>query len=190
MPSPLKYAKSACVLAVTAALLTIASSASALDAYQDRRGAFAGVGLGGGAAFQGGESAGELMLDFQIGGGANQNLTFALDVDLWWQLFQDHTNFIVTPGPEVEYFFGDSGIFLRLGVAMALLTRTEDVKSEVGVTNKESTFDLGFDGTAGLGWEFFVNSNIAAGLSLDADYMVTPNDDIVSAGVTLSLTYY
>ena len=139
-------------------IVVVSSPARALDAYQDRRGFFSGVGIGGGGAFQDGDPGGSLLLDFQLGGGATKQLTLALDIDLCFQLMDKHNNFLVTPGPEINYFFGETGIFIRGGVGMALtFTSYDAVKGDISSGGKKpenSDFNIGFDGSVGVGWEF------------------------------------
>ena len=72
-----------------AMVATLSGSAAALDSYQDRRGFFSGIGLGGGGAFQDGNPGGAMLFDFQLGGGATKNLTLALAVGIvmLWNFF-------------------------------------------------------------------------------------------------------
>ncbi len=175
-------------------IVAIGSPASALDAYQDRRGFFSGVGIGGGGAFQDGDPGGALLLDFQLGGGATKNLTLDLDVDLCFHLMDNHRNFLITPGPEINYFFGETGIFIRGGIGMALtFTWYDSVDEGISAGGKEpedNDFNIGFDGSIGVGWEFFATSNLAFGLAVEADYVVLKGDDIIGIGFSLGLKYY
>ncbi|MCP4675895.1 MAG: hypothetical protein GY854_10395 [Deltaproteobacteria bacterium] len=175
-------------------VVAIGSPAGALDAYQDRSGFFSGVGLGGGGAFQGGDPGGALLLDFQLGGGASKNLTLDLDLDLCFQLMDKHRNFLITPGPEINYFFGETGIFIRGGIGMALVfTWFDDPKEDIPAGGKEpenNDFNIGFDASIGVGWEFFANSNLAVGLAVEADYVVLKGDDIIGVGFSIGLKYY
>jgi hypothetical protein len=171
------------------AALTFAGEAGALDGAKDRRGAFAGVGVGGGGAFEDGEPAGALMWDAQLGGGATSNLTLALDVDFSLQWYEHHRNFMITPGPEVCYFFGDTGLYAGLGIGVALKTRVFEVRDAVTVEDVRK-FDAGFDAGAAFGWEFFVSSNVALGLSLHADYVVIRPENLLLAGFSMTLKYY
>ncbi len=184
-------------LALGALVLAVAvgTPASALDAYQDRRGFFSGVGLGGGGAFRGGDPGGALLLDFQLGGGATKNLTFDMDLDLWFHLMDNQKNMLITPGPEVNYFFGDTGIFIRAGIGMALTFTwwdggQDDGAGDGGKETENNDFNIGFDGSIGAGWEFFANSDIAVGLAVEGDYIVLRGDDIISVGFLVSLKHY
>ncbi|MCP4601544.1 MAG: hypothetical protein GY847_13700 [Proteobacteria bacterium] len=161
----------------------IGTPARALDSYQDRRGFFLGMGLGGGGAFQGGDPGGAILLDFQLGGGATKNLTLDMDVDLWFHLMDTHKNLLITPGPEINYFIGDTGIFVRGGIGMALTTTWIDATDN-------TDFNIGFDGSLGFGWEFFAESDLAVGLAVESDYIVLKDNDIISVGFAVSLKHY
>ena len=165
-------------------IAAIGSPASALDGYQDRKGFFTGIGIGGGGAFQDHDPGGALLFDFQLGGGATKNLTLALDTDLWIQIMDGYKNVLLTPGPEVNYFFGDTGIFIRGGIGMAMTFFRPEAE---GVDND---FMLGFDVSAGMGWEFFGGSDIALGFAVESDYVIIEGEDIISVGFVLSLKYY
>lgn len=177
-----------------AIFMTLASSASALDAYQDRRGFFGGIGLGGGGAFEGSSPGGALLFDFQLGGGAAQNVTLCLDTDLWIYVMDSNRNLLLTPGPELNYFFGDSGFFIRAGIGMALTfswyDRVDDDAPAGGKEPGNTDFRLGFDGSLGVGFEFFANSNLAFGLAVEGDYIVLKGDDLASVGFSMSLKHY
>jgi hypothetical protein len=175
-------------------VLAIASPAAALDAHQDRRGLFSGVSLGGGVAIEPeGSTGGEILLDVQLGGGATENLTVAFDLDVWFQLLDDHQNWIIVPGPEINFFVWE-GLFFRVGFGMALtFIRGEkfDDTAAQGKKVEDNDFTLGFDGALGLGYEFFANSNLAMGLAVETDYFVLDDvDDVVSVGFSFGIRYY
>jgi hypothetical protein len=178
---------SATILGALALVAVFSSPAYALDAYQDRRGFFTGIGMGGGGAFQDGKPGGALLFDFQLGGGATKNLTLDLDTDLWIQIMDGYKNILLTPGPEVNYFFGDTGLFVRGGIGMALtFIRIEDPPEGAD----DSDFKIGFDGSVGFGWEFFAGSDLAAGLAVVSDYVILDGDDIISVNFAIGLKYY
>lgn len=184
--------KSALTLGTLAVILALANPALALDSYQDRKGPFAGIGMGGGAAIQG-DPGGAFMFDLQLGGGATRNLTLAMDVDFWIDVMEDHNNFIVSPGPEVNYFFGDTGVFVQAGIGVALATRFTP-RIDDGVTppeDKDTDFTVGLDAGLGVGWEFFVSSNIALGIAAQGGYMLlSGQEDIVNIAFNFSMKYY
>jgi hypothetical protein len=178
---------------VAALVVTLASPVFALDAYRDRKGLFTGAGLGGGVAVQDGEPGGEILLELAAGGGASERLTFALDLDIWFQLIDDRQNWLVVPGPELNYFLTD-GLFLRAGVGMVLAfvrgEKVDDVATP-GTDVEDNDFALGFDGSLGLGYEFFVSSNLALGLAVEGDYfLIDDHDDVLGASFSVGIRYY
>ena len=182
------------VIISASTILLLSVPALALDGYQDRRGFFGGIGFGGGGVFAGSEPGGGIVFDFQLGGGATQNLTVALDTDLSIHILEHSRNLLLTPGPEVNYFFGETGIFARVGIGMALtFSWFEDTDFEIPAGGKkpdDTDFRLGFDGSLGVGWEFFVNSDLALGLAFEGDYVVLNGDDIASFGFSFGLKHY
>ena len=137
MKNAFATAKLVSAAAAIALIATVASPAGALDGYQDRRGLFTGIGIGGGAAFQSGEPGGALLFDLQLGGGASERLTLDLDVDFWFQSMDGYDNWLITPGPEVNFFVYD-GLFIRGAIGMALASMNPD--------SGDADFQIGFDG--------------------------------------------
>jgi len=184
-------------MSITALVLLASFDANALDLYQDRRGPFTGIGFGGGAAFQNGDPGGAFFGDLQVGGGASEHLTLNLDVDVWFQLMDTHKNWLVNPGPELTYFFGDTGLYARAGIAMAFVYTLKESKKNSDVisgdtpkTTDDNEFNLGGDFTLGFGYEFFMNSNLALDFGLEGDYVLKDGSDIISAAFTLGIRYY
>lgn len=179
------YRRERCALGVVVLCCIVmnASVGFALDGAKDRRGLFWGMGFGGGGAVLIPESkaGGEINFDLQLGAGVTQYATLAFDVDIYTVIFDEQRNVIINPGPEINYFFGESGIFVRanLGAAMNI----------VRVGNK-SDFSIGFDAGVGFGWEFFANTNLAIGVALEADYIVRRDDDLTMFGFMFSMRYY
>ena len=172
-----------CVAFAVAALsLLVAADAAALDGYQDRRGMFAGVGIGGGAAIQNDKVGGDMLLDVQIGGAPNKRVTFALDVDVRFQLVDGNSNWYLVPGPEFNFFLSDA-IFMRLAAGLAFMFPEEDVKGK--------SMTLGMDASLGVGYEFFVNSNWAIDLTVEGDYFLLDNiEDVVAIGFSIGMKFY
>jgi hypothetical protein len=184
----------ACSMVAFTLLLTAASSARALDAYRDRKGLFSGIGLGGGAVVSDDEAGGEFLFDLTLGGGATADLTLALDLDIRYQRFDaDRRNWMVVPGPQLDWFIA-GGLFLRAGIGLALAFVRGPEVSDVAVPGKEvedNDFTLGFDGSLGVGYEFFTSSNLALGVAVEGDYFVLDEiEDVFSACFSLSLRYY
>ena len=185
------YNATAAAWLTIAVIFSLAGSAIALDGYQDRRGAFVGIGGGGGVAFQGDEVGGSLLLDLQLGGGFAENMTLALDVDLWFQWMGGYNNMLINPGPEMSFHF-ENGLYDRAGVAAALIYFMPDTEVPADGIHppRENDFNIGFDGTLGGGWEVFFNSNVAVDLGVEADYIAFKGDDIINVGFILAMRYY
>lgn len=164
-------------------ILFNAVDASALDAAYDRRGPFWGMGIGGAGdlAIPGANVGGSATFDFQLGAGATKNLTLSLDVDVTGAFFESESNLIFCPGPELNYFFGESGIFLRFGVAAAI---------SVVWVGEQNEVQGGFQAGAGFGWEFFANTDLAVGAALEVDYMLRSGNDLVMFGMMFNMKYY
>jgi hypothetical protein len=170
---------------IAAVFLFSAHTAAALDAAKDRRGLFWGMGVGGNGsvAIPGSDVGGGFNFDIQLGAGASQHLTLGLDVDVIGVYFESQQNIIFCPGPELNYFILDTGLFIRAGVAAALSL----VKNK---NEHDTVFDGGFDAGIGFGWEFFANTNLALGIALEADYMLRNDKDLVMFGFMFDLKYY
>lgn len=169
--------------AVALGLLSQAADAAALDGYRDRRGPFMGLGLGGGAAIQGGEVGGEAGFDLGIGGGAAKWLTLSLDLDTRMEHVSGFTNWMFVPGVQVDFFFLDA-LFVRAGVGIAFVFPDDELMPD-------DDFAMGFDGMAGIGWEFFVGSDVAIDLGLEGDIIVIDDmEDVFAVGFWLGFRYY
>ena len=177
--SPTRW--SAAVLAV--ALFAVAFDAAALDGYRDRRGAFMGLGLGGGAAIQGGEVGGDAGFDLEIGGGAAKWLTISLDLDTRMQHVSGFTNWMFVPGVQVDFFILDA-LFLNAGVGIAFVFPDEELRPD-------DDFAMAFDGMVGIGYEFFVGSDVAIDLGLEGDvFVIDGMDNSFAVGIWLGFRYY
>ncbi|HUT77769.1 MAG TPA: hypothetical protein VM285_08795 [Polyangia bacterium] len=184
----------ACSLAAATLLVLAATPARALDAYQDRKGLFSGVGLGGGAVLSDDEAGGEFLFDLTLGGGATADLTLALDLDIRYQRFDaERQDWMVVPGPQLDWFIA-GGLFIRAGIGLALVFTKGPEVGDVPVPAKQvedNDFTLGFDASLGLGYEFFANSNLALGLALEGDYYLLDElADIFGICFSLGLRYY
>ena len=178
-----KRTRHVAMMAMVGALLCISSSAVALDAYQSRKGLFWGMGLGGGGAIRvpGGDIGGEGIFDFQLGGGATSHLTLALDTDISVLGYENTVGLGIAPGPEISYFFGETGLFIRVGLGAALNTMWVDGDGE---------FFAGLDMDLGFGWEFFVTSNVALGMTIEGGYSLLSGDDNALVGFMIGFKYY
>ncbi len=159
-------------------LTCTAAPAMAIDGYQDRKGLYGGLGTGGGVEFLGSDPGGGLFFDAQLGAGATQNFTLALDMDFWTHVFNGNKIYMLTPGPEVNFYIGDTGLFIRAGVGMAM------------TWPKNQDFMLGFDTSLGAGYEFFGGANTAMALAVEGDYMILDGPDIASIIFALNVKFY
>jgi hypothetical protein len=164
-------------------LLTLSTSARALDAAKDRRGLFWGMGFGGGGSLMlpSADAGGHVLFDLQLGAGVSKHVTLGFDVDVAIVIFEGVNNTIITPGPEINFFLGDSGLFVRGGVGVAM---------SVVKAGNDSDFAIGFDVGAGFGWEFFANTNLALGVAAEVDYIVRQGQDLMMFGFMFDLKYY
>ncbi len=172
------------IIIIVGVVTTAGTGAHALQTYQDRKGLFFGMGIGGGGVFgiPSGDVGGEGIYDLQLGGGATSNLTLALDTDISVIGFADEITLAIIPGPELTYFFGETGLYLRGGLGAALTV--------VWVDGGSGEFNAGFDADVGFGWEFFVRARFAMYLGLEAGYTVLQGDDHVNVGFMIGFKNY
>jgi hypothetical protein len=90
--------------------------------------------------------------------------------------------FMITPGPEVNYYFGDTGLFLRGGAGAAMTMIWPD--------EADFNFKVGLDVGLGFGWEFFFTSKTALGLVMEGDYIVLSGDDIGMVSFSMFFRFY
>ncbi len=182
------------------AVMLVASQSFALDAYQDRRGIFAGVNVGVGAGFAGVDSAGELTgldenrqlglhLGVEVGGGITKQLTASLEGN-WWirsvtlgprRLDHQHLSFL----PVVRYFVWDG---FNLGAGAGLAYAVFDTER-----NGVETFryrEMGLALKIGAGYEFFMNGTIAAGIDAGYTKHFYNNADFDTLGAQVTLRWY
>lgn len=176
---PLGWLAAVLVLGV----LSQAADAAALDGYRDRKGPFMGLGVGGGAAIQGGEVGGEAGFDLQLGGGAAKWVTLSLDLDTRMQHISGFTNWMFVPGAQIDLFFLNA-LFVSAGVGIAFIFPDEDLMPD-------DDFAMGFDGMVGLGYEFFVGSDVAIDIGLEGDvFVIDGMDNSFAVGFWLGFRYY
>lgn len=167
-------------LAALAALatLTVASPASALDAYRDRTGIFYGGGLGFGAGkpdYTGAETKAGFNVDGRIGGGLTQNLTLDFDLGLTRQLGVENTLLTGFVGANL-FPVGDLSVRLKGGVAYA------------SVADADSATGLGVGG--GLNYEFWANADLAVGVGVDFQHHFYDDFAFNALNFGLSFTHY
>lgn len=171
--------------------------ATALDAYEDRRGLFLGIGIGGGVGaatttFDGDQTGLDegrqlgLNLSATLGGGANEFLTLGGQGN-WWirtvkvgsrSLSHQHLNFLA----DANLFFFD-GFYGEGGVGLAYAVFDTARNSETTFTYRE----LGLAAKVGAGYEFFMNGTTAVGFnaSYTRHFYNNANFDTVNGAITV-----
>ncbi len=158
-------------LALLAGLAVWPSPAEALDAWRDRRGPFAGIGVGGGAGVSEtdhdlrGERQGVGLFGMaRAGGGITRRLT--MDVSLGWMgrgfffFVMSTTEIYMLVAAATNVFLTDE-VFVRGGLGVARGTLADEHPDK---TNEVSAFSLGY--LAGGGIEFFLNADLAASFTV------------------------
>lgn len=161
-------------LFVAGFVLMISSSAFALDNYADRKGAFFGLGIGGGIGAVDTEENGltnglgdgrklGLGLHAIIGGGVNDNIVLGLGVNTWIRSVEQgsqdyshqHWNFLANGN-----FFLIDGLYIDAGAGLAYAS----FDATQG-TNTTTYNEMGLALRGGLGYEFFLNGTHALGIN-------------------------
>lgn len=175
----------------------VASQAFALDAYQDRRGIFAGVNVGGGAGFVGVDPVTDVTgldenrrlgfhLGAEVGGGIGTRLTASLQGN-WWirtvtlgsrHLDHQHLNFM----PTANLFIID-GFYAEGGAGLAYAVFDAE-RNDIRIQKYR---EMGLAAKLGLGYEFFLNGTVAAGIKAGytRHFYGNANFDTISGMVTL-----
>jgi len=164
--------------AVAAALMLSATSAHALDAWRDRKGLFYGGGVGFGVGkkdIQGDENEVAINGRLRLGGGVNDMLTLDAELGLGNQIDVDTT--LVTGMLGANVFVVD-GMYLRAMGGMA----------HIGPKHDKSNTGLGFG--AGLGYEFFANSDLAVGVGADVQHHAFDNYGFNAFNFGVTFTMY
>ncbi|MBN2342109.1 MAG: hypothetical protein JXX29_11090 [Deltaproteobacteria bacterium] len=171
------------VLGFTATLLMAAQSAMALDAAYSRKGPFTGIGFGGGGAVIMNEDtagAGDLALNLQLGLGASEKLTVSLNLDNRLQIGNDLAQGMIVPGPRFAIFLSKN-LYISAGVGLALAISAEP--------NNDNA--VGMDAGLSVGYEHFVNTNIAAYISGGVEYfLLNEASDTMVFMLGLGIRYY
>jgi hypothetical protein len=140
-----------------------------IEGARDRRGFFAGAGLGfGGTFFWYDEFIPATRIDLVLGGGLTKRFTLGADLHVTPYLAK-HVG--VAFGGDIEatgYVF--RGLYLRGALGASGVPRRQSVDDGTrGLT-------VGLGGAFGLGYEFFVNATAAVGVGLTYDARYVPGD--------------
>lgn len=161
--------------AVVAALILLsASSAWAIQGYKDRHGFFVGGGIGGGPGSvilddgdvaSGLEGTGDLGLHLNLiaGGGMTDNIVFGAEVNSWIRtvaINQNQLNHQQWSFNAVGDFFLVHGLFLEGGLGLAYAY--SDGQRADGTSHRYQ--EMGLAAKLGLGFEYFLNGTVAAGI--------------------------
>jgi len=144
---------------IVAAVLLGTTPAWALDGYQDRRGLFAGLGVGGGyVASEAPGSEGEVgqRVNVRVGGGVAENLTLDLAFD-----------YLAIPDVDartISFWGGGSSYFVPMAFARLAVGFANFTADQAGQVDDLEKAGLGV--FAGAGFEMFINSDLAAGFTL------------------------
>lgn len=189
-----------CALTCLLALGAFTTNAMALDGYQDRKGPFIGVGLGGGVSLVEADPEGDvtgidqgrkvgLHLHGIVGGGATDNLVFGAEAN-WWArtvyiegkedraLEHHHLNFSgVLDFFLFENFYVEGGMGMAYGIFDVERNGTTEFRYQ----------ELGLSAKMGAGFEFFTSSNVAIGMRANytRHFYSKASFDTLSAGFTL-----
>lgn len=174
-----RLARTVVALLVASFVLLAASSAFALDGYANRKGLFAGIGLGGGvggvdlqegegqAGFEDGRLPG-FYLNAMLGGGVNENIIMGVQGNWWGRTvtktsvegnthsWEHHHSSLLAAGD----FFLIKGLYLEVGggLAYSAFEGTRD-----GVDREHN--EMGFAIKGGAGFEYFINGTHAIGFN-------------------------
>ena len=175
-------------------MMFAASSAFGLDGYQKRKNVFGGLGAGGGLGML--NESGELTetgpgLHVQgvLGGGVTEHVLIGAEADWWVRMVNkgEGNQFTMHHGSigPVANFFIVGGLHLDAGAGFAY-----------GICSGER-FDescrwqeLGFEGEAGLGYEFWFNGTTTGGINLRYTHHFYSASAFDTVTMTLGLRFY
>jgi len=153
-------------------LLLFTTKAMALDAYQDRKGMYGGIHLGGGGVFDANEGDAAFVGGFDIGAGMNRSFLLGADVELWYSPQSGDDLFVIRPGVQMHYFITEN-FFIRTTLGVGWYKQGDFSKA---------SFAFG----GGPGFEFFVGANMALGFGVYYEHHLIgdlPDLNLVSFGL-------
>ncbi len=167
---------------IVAGFMAISSNAAALKPAYSRKGIFTGFGLGGGISLplEGTlDPLGDIALNLQLGIGASERVTVALDIDSHLDINNDIFGGLIVPGPTVTVFIIKGfNIHASIGAAITFWENLDGVK-------------IGMDAGIGVGYEIWFKTKWAAYFNIDADYMlINEFPDLMTINFWMGLRYY
>lgn len=192
--------KTTIALLISLAATFAAAPAFGLDAYQDRRGIFAGANLGGGAGFAAVDSTADLTgldenrqlglhLGVEVGGGLSERLTASFESN--WSirtvtigsrhLNHQHLSFL----PVARFFIID-GFNVGAGAGLAYAVFDAE-RNEISITKYR---EMGLAAKVNAGYEFFMNGTIAAGIEAGYTRHFYGNADFDTLGAQVTVRWY
>ena len=185
-------------LLITASILLTASTAWAIQGYKDRHGSFYGLGIGGGPGAvdiddgaSGLEGTGELGLHMHavVGGGLSENLLFGAEANSWLRtvsigdssLYHQHLSFNA-----VSNLFVVDGLFVEAGLGLAYAI--SNFETAQGETSRHQ--EMGLAGKVGVGFEYFLDGTVAAGMKFGYTRHIYSNIDFDTFVGTVTLRWY
>lgn len=182
------------------AVAIAASPALALDGYEDRRGIFAGVNVGGGAGFAAVDQASDLTgldenrqlglhLGAEVGGGLSEMITASLEGN-WWirtvRLGSRHLNHQHLSFLPVGRLFIIDGLNVGLGAGLAYAM----FDAERNNIELQKYREMGLAVKANVGYEFFLNGTVAAGLEVGYTRHFYGNADFDTLSGKVTVRWY
>jgi hypothetical protein len=155
-----------------------------IEGARDRRGFYAGAGLGfGGAFFYYDDFIPATRLDFAIGGGVTKRLTLGADLHLTPYL---QRSVGVAFGGDIEATgFVWRGFYLRGALGAAGVPKRDPTRSFDEVRG----MTVGLGGAVGLGYEFFLNATAAMSAGFTYDARFVPGDTFPRQGLLVGLRF-
>jgi len=176
-------------------IMSISSSAFALDGYADRRGLFSGIGLGGGVGLVESENGSTgidqgrklgMHMSAIVGGGASEHIVVGGEANWWARTAQIGTRNLshhhLSFNAIADVFILD-GFYLEGGGGLAYTIFDAERSGQQIIRYQE----LGLAVKGGAGFEFFVNSQVAIGMKMGYTRHFYSNTDFdtVAGGITL-----
>lgn len=176
------------------AMTLFATEAFALDAYESRKNVFAGISAGGGYGFVHRdreliETGPGLQLQAVVGGGITDRLTLGFEADWWSRTVDkgegDRFGLYHLSGGSVANLFLLEGLHVDGGLGFAYGMCKGNRRDE----NCEWQ-ELGLAAEGGVGYEFWLTGNLAAGSQLSYTHHFYSHTAFDTISLTFGLRWY